>query len=61
MDNRREKEAEGRFHECGFDFKKFEKMAEMMKGCCVGGRMMDCCSMMRNMIKESAEKEKERE
>jgi hypothetical protein len=43
--------------------KKFEKMAEMMRGCCTGeGGMADCCSMMRKMMgqeEDSEKKEKE--
>ena len=53
MDNRREKGNEGMFRKGGFNFKKFEKMAEMMRSCCTGeGGMMDCCSMMRKMMKQ---------
>ena len=34
-----------------FPFKKFEKMAEMMRNCCPEkGDMADCCSMMRRMM-----------
>jgi hypothetical protein len=30
----------------------FEKMAEMMRSCCKGeGGMVDCCSMMRKMMR----------
>ena len=59
MDNKEEKNSEKRFHKGGFDFKKFEKMAEMMKSCCTGeGGMADCCSMMRKMMKEGEGKEK---
>ncbi len=62
MDNKREKENERMFHKGGFDFKKFEKMAEMMKSCCTGeGGIMGCCSMMRKMPeKETGEKSKTR-
>jgi len=59
MDNKREKDCERMFQKGGFNFKKFEKMAEMMKSCCTGeGGMMDCCSMMRKMMEEGEEKEK---
>jgi len=59
MDNKEKKNYEKRFHKGGFDFKKFEKMAEMMKSCCTGeGGMADCCSMMRKMMKEGEGKEK---
>jgi len=43
------------------DKKKFEKMAEMMKGCCSDEEgLAGCCSMMRKMMgfgegKEAAE------
>ena len=58
MDNKEKKNSERMFHKCGFNFKKFEKMAEMMRNCCTGeGGMMDCCSMMRKMMKEGDEKE----
>ncbi len=60
MDEKREKETERGPHEGGFDFKKFEKMAEIMEGCCTGGRMTDCCSMMRKMMKQADGKEKEK-
>jgi len=49
-----------------FHFKKFEKMAGMMRNCCTGeGSMADCCSiMMKKMMQcgkeeESEEKKKE--
>jgi len=59
MDNKEKKNSEKTFHKGGFDFKKFEKMAEMMKSCCtVEGSMADCCSMMRKMMAEGEEKEK---
>ncbi len=33
------------------DMEKFEKMAEMMKGCCEdGGGFWNCCSMMKKMM-----------
>lgn len=58
MDNKEKKNSEKRFYKGGFDFKKFEKMAERMKSCCIGqGGMMDCCSMMRKMMKEGNGKE----
>ena len=44
------------------DKEKFEKMAEMMKGCCSDEEgLAGCCSMMRKMMgfgegKETAEK-----
>ncbi len=56
MDNEERKNSEKKFHKSGFDFKKFEKMAEMMRSCCTGeGGMMDCCSMMRKMMEEGGE------
>ena len=59
MDSKREKDCESMFHKGGFNFKKFEKMAEMMKSCCTGeGGMSDCCSMMRKMMEEGEGKEK---
>jgi hypothetical protein len=34
------------------DKEKFEKMMEMMKNCCQGkGDKVDCCSMMRKMMR----------
>jgi hypothetical protein len=34
------------------DKEKFEKMMEMMKDCCQGkGDIVDCCSMMRKMMR----------
>ena len=34
------------------DKEKFEKMIEMMKGCCTDeGSMANCCSMMRKMMR----------
>jgi len=33
------------------DKEKFEKMMEMMRGCCQGERdKVDCCSMMKKMM-----------
>ncbi len=61
MDEKREKDTEKKPDEGGFDFKKFGKMAEMMKGCCAGEGMPDCCSMMRKMMKGAEGKEKEKE
>ncbi len=45
------------------DKEKFEKMAEMMKGCCSDEESLSgCCSMMKKMMgfgeKKEAEKEK---
>ena len=46
------------------DKKKFEKMAEMMKGCCSDEEgLAGCCSMMKKMMgfgdgKETAQKKK---
>ena len=35
-----------------FPFRKFKKMAEMVRSCCIGeGGMADCCSMMRKMMR----------
>ena len=35
------------------DMKKFEKMAEMMKGCCEEeGSFSSCCSMMKKMMQQ---------
>ncbi|MGZ3559213.1 MAG: hypothetical protein ACXU99_09765 [Thermodesulfobacteriota bacterium] len=43
-----------------FPFKKFEKMAEMMKNCCPGeGDMTDCCSMMKKMMMQCHEGKEE--
>jgi hypothetical protein len=45
-----------------FPFKKFKKMAEMMKSCCTGeGGMADCCSMMRKMMGQEGKGEKKQE
>jgi len=34
------------------DKEKFEKMMEMMRGCCQGERdKVDCCSMMKKMMR----------
>ncbi len=53
MDNKEKKNIEEKFHKGGFDFQKFEKMAEIMRSCCTGeGGMMDCCSMIRKMMEE---------
>ncbi len=60
MDDKGKKNSEKKFHKDGFDFKKFEKMAERMKSCCTGeGGMMDCCSMMRKMMEEEKGRGKE--
>jgi hypothetical protein len=46
------------------DKERFEKMAEMMNGCCTDEEgLASCCSMMKKMMqfgerKETAEKEK---
>ena len=35
-----------------FPFRKFEKMAEMLRSCCTGGGgMAECCSMMKKMMR----------
>jgi len=63
MDNKEKKSNEK--IDFPFPFKKFEKMAEMMKNCCPGeGDMTNCCSMMKKMMqshegKEGTEKKKE--
>lgn len=65
MDNKEKKNYEKMFQEGDFPFhfKKFEKMAEMMRNCCKGeGGMADCCSMMKKMMgqeKRGEKKEKE--
>jgi len=65
MDNKEKKNYEKMFQEGDFPFhfKKFEKMAEMMRNCCKGeGDMADCCSMMKKMMgqeKRGEKKEKE--
>jgi len=49
------------------DKEKFEKMAEMMKGCCTDEEgLANCCSMMRKMMrygesKKTEEKKKDSE
>jgi len=41
-----------------FPFKKFEKMAEMMRNCCPEKEdMADCCSMMKKMMQCYEEKD----
>jgi hypothetical protein len=53
MDNKEKPNNESVFQEGNFrfPFRKFEKMAEMMRNCCPGkGDMADCCSMMRRMM-----------
>lgn len=58
MDTKEKKNSEKKFHEGGFDFKKFEKMAGMMRNCRPGqGGIMDCCSMMRKMMEKKEGKE----
>jgi len=43
------------------DKEKFEKMIEMMKGCCTDeGGMANCCSMMRKMMRYGERKETEK-
>ncbi len=67
MNTKEKKNDEKTFHEgvFPFHFKKFEKMAEMMRNCCTGeGSIADCCSMMKKMMQcgkeeESEEKKKE--
>ena len=54
MDNKEKKNNEKLFQEGDFTFpfRKFEKMAEMMKNCCPGKNVMaDCCSMMKKMMR----------
>jgi hypothetical protein len=42
----------------GFPFRKFEKMAEMMRNCCKGeSGMADCCSTMKRMMRCGEEEE----
>jgi hypothetical protein len=49
------------------DKEKFEKMAEMMKGCCMDEKgMANCCAMMKKIMqwgrgKEEEKKEKDTE
>jgi hypothetical protein len=60
MDNKEKKNNEKMFQECDlpFPFRKFEKMAEMMRNCCKGeGGMADCCSMMKKMMRYGEEEE----
>lgn len=67
MDNKEKTNKEEMFQEgdFSFPFRKFEKMAEMMRSCCKGeGGMVDCCSMMKKMMqnlegKETTKKKKE--
>jgi hypothetical protein len=65
MDKKEKKNNEKMFQEgvFTFPFRKFEKMAEMMRNCCKGeGGMADCCSMMKKMMgqeKRGEKKEKE--
>jgi hypothetical protein len=43
------------------DKEKFEKMAEMMKGCCADeGNISSCCSMMKKMMQCGGGKEAEK-
>jgi hypothetical protein len=40
------------------DKEKFEKMFEMMKGCCTGEEgFANCCSMMKKMMQQGERKE----
>ncbi|MGZ6202925.1 MAG: hypothetical protein ACXWM6_15560 [Thermodesulfobacteriota bacterium] len=58
MDNKEKKSNEK--IDFPFPFKKFEKMAEMMKNCCPGeGDMTDCCSMMKKMMMQCHEGKEE--
>ncbi len=61
MDNK-EKSGEKMFQGAfPFDFGKFEKMAEVMKGCCSGeGGLADCCSIMKRMMEKFGEGEETR-
>jgi hypothetical protein len=65
MDKKEKKNNEKMFQEGDFPFpfRKFEKMAEMMRNCCKGeGDRADCCSMMKKMMgqeKRGENKEKE--
>jgi len=44
------------------DMEKFEKMAEMMKGCCTQEEgLASCCSMMKKMMRLGERKETEKE
>jgi hypothetical protein len=65
MDKKEKKNNEKMFQEGDFPFpfRKFEKMAEMMRNCCKGeGDMADCCSMMRKMMgQEKIGEKKEKE
>jgi len=43
------------------DKEKFEKMAEMMKGCCTDEKgMANCCAMMKKMMQYGEGKEAEK-
>jgi hypothetical protein len=43
------------------DKEKFEKMVEMMKGCCTDEEgMANCCSMMKKMMRYDVRKETEK-
>jgi hypothetical protein len=64
MDNKEKINMEKMFQEGDFPFpfRKFEKMAEMMRSCCTGeGGMGDCCSMMRKMMGQEGRGEKKQE
>jgi hypothetical protein len=60
MDKKEKKNNEKMFQEgvFTFPFRKFEKMAELMRNCCKGERdMADCCSMMKKMMQHGEEEE----
>ncbi len=53
MDNKERKNKEKIFQEgdSPFPFRKFERMAEMMRSCSTGeGDMADCCFMVRKVM-----------
>ena len=52
MDTEEKTDNEKRFQEEDFlfPFRKFRKMAEMMRSCCAGEGMVGCCSMMKKMM-----------
>jgi hypothetical protein len=54
MDKKQKTKHEKMFQEgdFSFPFEKCEKMAEMIRTYCTGeGRMADCCSMMKKMMR----------
>jgi hypothetical protein len=64
MDNKEKKNSEKMFQEgdIPFPFKKFEKMAEMMRNCCTGeGGIANCCSMMKKMMGQEKRDEKKKQ